>query len=268
MIEDAYRKVHCVYTLGEKLGLAVWNQDEAGPYQTKPYPGASWQPVEHPLRQPHEYIRNGTAKMLTLFHPRDGELRVKGVTSATNAVLHPWLKEQCAAILDTLPAPAAGDATIQTALWQRWQQALTQPFTLPKELPALRMLLVWDNLAGHCTPDMVLWLIEHGIMPLYTPLGGSWLNMAESVQRIVVRRALDGQAPETPQQIIDALQATAKGWNREPTPFVWGGKRAARRQRSRQRRHALGGSGACTHQSVRRRSSLLKKWLKSNQTTH
>lgn len=130
------------------------------------------------------------------------------------------------------------------------------------------MLLVWDNLAGHHTPDMVLWLIEHGIMPLYTPLGGSWLNMAESVQRIIVRRALAGQSPETPQQIIEALEATAQSWNREPTPFVWGGKRAARRQRSRQRRHALGGSGACTQRPMRQRTDILKKWLKSNQTTH
>ena len=261
MIEDAY-------TLGERLGLAVWTQDEAGPYQTKPYPGTSWQPVGHPMRQPHEYTRNGTAKMLTLFHPSDGALCVKGVTCATNAVLHPWLKEQCAAILSTLPAAAPCDGATQTALWQRWQQGLTQPVTLPTLLPPLRMLLVWDNLAGHLTPDMVLWLIEHGIMPLYTPLGGSWLNMAESVQRIIVRRALDGQAPATPQQIIDALEATARAWNHEPTPFVWGGQRAARRQRSRQRRHALGGSGACIHRPVRRRSSLLMKWLKSNQTTH
>ena len=45
LIEDAY-------TLGERLGLAVWTQDEAGPYQTKPYPGTSWQPVGHPVRQP------------------------------------------------------------------------------------------------------------------------------------------------------------------------------------------------------------------------
>ena len=50
------------YTLGEQLGLAVWDQDEAGPYQTKPYPGASWQPSGQPIRQAHEYIRNGTAK--------------------------------------------------------------------------------------------------------------------------------------------------------------------------------------------------------------
>lgn len=261
MIEDAY-------TLGEGLGLAVWTQDEAGPYQTKPYSGSSWQPMEHPVRQAHEYIRNGTAKMLTLFHPRDGALRVKGVTSVPNAVLHPWLKEQCAAILSTLPTPCPCDGANQTVLWQRWQQGLSQPMTLPKQLPPLRMLLVWDNLAGHLTPDMVLWLMAQGIMPLYTPLGGSWLNMAESAQRIIVRRALDGQAPETPQQIIDALEATAKGWNHDPTPFVWGGKRAARRQSSRQRRHTLGGSGACLYRSVRQRTSLLKKWLKSNQTTH
>ena len=206
--------------------------------------------------------------MLTLFHPRSGAVRIQGVTSATNAVLHPWLKAQCTAILATLPPPTAGDAVTQTALWQVWQHGLRQPLTLPAALPPLRMLLVWDNLAGHHTPDMVLWLIEHGIMPLYTPLGGSWLNMAESVQRIIVRRALAGQSPETPQQIIAALEATAQSWNREPTPFVWGGKRAARRQRSRERRHALGGSGACAHRSVRQRTGILKKWLKSSQTTH
>ncbi len=222
----------------------------------------------HPVRQAHEYIRNGTAKMLTLFHPRAGAVRVQGVTRASNAVLHPWLKAQCTAILDALPAPTIANAAPQTAAWRRWQHGLTQPITLPKTLPPLRMLLLWDNLAGHYTPELVLWLIAHGIMPLYTPLGGSWLNMAESVQRIIVRRALDSQSPETPQQIIEALEATAKSWNREPTPFVWGGKRAARRLRSRERRHALGGSGACTQRPVRQRTGLLKKWLKSSQTTH
>jgi hypothetical protein len=42
------------------------------------------------------------------------------------------------------------------------------------------MLLVWDNLTGHYTPDFVLWLFAHGIMPLFTPLSGSYLNMAEA----------------------------------------------------------------------------------------
>jgi hypothetical protein len=37
---------------------------------------------------------------------------------------------------------------------------------------------------------MVRWLFQQGVMPLYTPLSGSSLNMAESLQRIVVGRAL------------------------------------------------------------------------------
>ena len=123
-------------------------------------------------------------------------------------------------------------------------------FTLREHLPPLRMLLILDNLAGHKTPEFVCWLMDHGIMPLYTPLymplytplGGSWLNMAESVQRILVSGALGGQRPDSPEQIIGWLEATARAWNRSPTPFVWGEKRQARRERSRQRRHALGGS--------------------------
>jgi len=42
------------YGLGERAGLAVFGQDEAGPYQTKPQPGATWAPQGDPLRQPHE----------------------------------------------------------------------------------------------------------------------------------------------------------------------------------------------------------------------
>ena len=79
-------------------------------------------------------------------------------------------------------------------------------------------------------------------MPLYTRLGGSWLNMAESVQRIIVRRALAGQHPQQAQELIDWLEQTVAGWNADPTPFVWGGKRHQRRERARLRR--LGGSGA------------------------
>jgi hypothetical protein len=46
---------------------------------------------------------------------------------------------------------------------------------------------------------MVEGLIQNGVMPLYTPLGGSWLNMAEPMQRILKGRAWDGQHPKTPE---------------------------------------------------------------------
>jgi hypothetical protein len=99
----------------------------------------------------------------------------------------------------------------------------------------------------------VRWLFRHGIMPLYTPLSGSWLHMTESVQRILKRRALAGQHPQTAEESISWRDATARGWNRNPPPFAWGGKRALRRARRRARGHVAGGAGACTRQPVRRR---------------
>ena len=239
----------------------MWRQDEAGPFQTVPYPGGSWQPAGLPAHQSHEYVRDGTAKVLTLFHPASGQVRVKGVTRCTNAVLHPWLQGELAAILAALPAPAIGlDPAATRAIWAAWQAGLSQPITLPTALPPLRLLLVLDNLAGPLTPAFVLWLFAHGVMPLYTPLGGSWLNMAESIQRVLKRRALEGTHPATPQAIIEHLEATARGWNAAPTPFEWGGKRAARRERARQRRHAAGGSGARTLRPIRRRKTTAEKW--------
>jgi DDE superfamily endonuclease len=245
LIEDAY-------TAGAALGLEVWCEDEAGPFQAIPHPGSSWRPEGDPARQPHEYVRGGTAKVLTLFRPADGHVRVEGTTTCPNAVLHPWLKRELADILAELSAlPPTADAS--RAAWERWQAGLSVRITLPAELPPLRVLLVLDNLAGHKTPELVLWLFAHGVMPLFTPLGGSWLNMAESIQRVLKRRALNGEHPAEPDEIIARFEAVAGHWNAAPTPFEWGGKRAARRKRQRERRHRVGGSGAHTRQPVARR---------------
>jgi DDE superfamily endonuclease len=262
LIERAYQQ-------GEAAGLAVWTEDEAGPFPTLPYPGASWQPEGEPLRQPPEYFREGTAKLLNLFHPASGQVHMQGVTSSCNMVLHGWLQDELSAILAALPPPVEPlSAAANRAQWEQWQEGLTVRVALDGELPPLRMLLVLDNLAGHKTPSLQRWLVAQGILPLYTPLGGSWLNMAESVQRIVQRRALDGQYPQTPHEIMEWLEATARGWNADPTPFEWGGKRAARRARRRARRQALGGSGAWTRRRIRDRRPALQKWRSTCQVTH
>lgn len=247
MIEDAYR-------LGEAMGLPVWCADQAGPFQTILHPGRSWRPVGEPVRQPHEYLRNGTAKILTLFHPADGSVRVEGATSCPNAVLHGWLERELAAVLEATPTrTTAADPGSNRPAWERWQDGLSVKPTLPANPPPLRMLLVLDNLAGHKTPEFVCWLFAHGVMPLYTPVGGSWLNMAESIQRVLKRRALEGQHSSDVGRIIVWFEAVARRWNEAPTPFVWGGKRSDRRRRRRER-HRLGGSGACTRTPLRRAS--------------
>ena len=156
MIERAYE-------WGERWGLAVWCEDEAGPYQTVPYAGSSWQPEGEPRRYPHEYFQEGTAKLLTLFHPASGIVRVQGVTSSPNAVLHPWLKRELSAIVAQLP-PRVELASLaeNRQQWESWRVGLSVKATLSAELPPLRMLLVMDNLAGHKTPDFVVWLFRSG----------------------------------------------------------------------------------------------------------
>jgi hypothetical protein len=233
------------------------------------HPEVSWQPRGHPATQPHEHIRGGTTKILTLFHPASGQVRLQATKQCTNAVLHPWLRERLTEILAELPAPAARDPATTRAAWQMWQAGLTMPFTLPEDLPPLRLLLVWDNLTGHKTPELLLWLCAHGIMPLYTPVGGSWLNMAEPIQRVLKRRALAGQHPHSPDEIGGWFEQTARGWNAQPTPFVWNGKRRQRRRSGGAEIHRLGGSGAGTHQSLQHsRSEQASECQITRQMTH
>ncbi len=160
------------------------------------------------------------------------------MTRAPNAVLHPWLKTELTAILATLPEVTTPEA--ERPLAARWETWLGHPPRAP--LPPLRLILIWDNLAGHLSWSIVQWLFQHGVLPLYTPLSGSWLNLAESVQRILIRRALVGQHPQSAAELIQWVEDTVAGWNQAPTPFVWNGRRRERRVRARQRR--LGGSGA------------------------
>ncbi len=155
----------------------MWCQDEAGPYQTRAYDGQSWRTQGQPQKQDAEYVRAGTAKMLTLFQPSSGMVRAKGVERSTNAILHPWLKTELEAILAELSPPPERSLDETKLLWKSWQQDMTVKYTLLHNPVPLRLILVWDNLIGHHSGDIVLWLYQHGIMPLFTPIKGSWLNM-------------------------------------------------------------------------------------------
>ena len=112
------------------------------------------------------------------------------------------------------------------------------------------MLLVLDNLAGHKTPAFVCWLFEHGIMPLYTPVGGSWLNMAESIQRVLKRRALGGQHPESDRPDHRLVRGGGRALERGPDA-VRVGREAVRHVASGSGSVAtgVGGSGACTRRA-------------------
>ncbi len=156
------------------------------PIRPSPSLEPAFQPEGRPALQPHEYERGGTAKLLTLFRPITGQIRAKGVVSVTNAVLHPWLKEQLSAVLAeieqehpaaTLPPEAERP---QYAQWETW---LGHPPCTPK--PPLRIVLVLDNLAGHRSYELVQWFFEHGVMPLYTPV--DWLRWSAHRARASIK---------------------------------------------------------------------------------
>jgi hypothetical protein len=137
-------------------------------------------------------------------------------------------------------APDHGGPGRRTAAWE-WRERALWALDTPQ-----RRRLVWDNLKGHYTPERLDWSAARGVWPLFTPLGGSWLNLAESVQRLVVRRALAGQRPRIQESTMTWLREAMAGWNEHPTPFVWSGLRAARRLRAPDRRPAVARSGGCT----------------------
>jgi hypothetical protein len=91
-------------------------------------------------------------------------------------VLHPWLHGELEQVLAELPAvttPAAERPAL--ARWETWEGRVC-PHASP-----LRLILVWDHLAGHLSAELVIWLSQQGVLPLYTPLSGSWLTMVESL---------------------------------------------------------------------------------------
>jgi hypothetical protein len=129
------------YVTAERLGLELWCQDEGGPSQCIPQPGSSFQSEGHPARRPHEYLRGGTAKLLTLFRPATGEVRAEAVEQSTNAILHPWLKRELQAILKQCPP-----APLEVPQGRRWQDWDIYPAAeqLDRFFPPVRVLLILE----------------------------------------------------------------------------------------------------------------------------
>jgi hypothetical protein len=72
--------------------------------------------------------------LLTLLRPATGEVRAKGVTHATNAVLHPWLQAELTDVLATLPPVTLPEE--ERPPLARWATWLGHEPTEP--LPSLR----------------------------------------------------------------------------------------------------------------------------------
>ena len=148
---------------------------------------------------PTRISARGYRQAVDLISPGDGNGPGEGGHAQPQyGVASLVLQQELTAIVAALPPLiSVPDAAANRAAWAHWQEGLSVRFTLLETLPPLRLLLILDNLAGHKSAAFVCWLMAHGVLPLYTPLSGRWLNMAESVQRILIDRALAGQHPDS-----------------------------------------------------------------------
>ncbi len=84
-----------------------------------------------------------------------------------------------------------------------------------------------------------------------TTPAGAWLNVAKSVQCILVCRALTGRHPR-PAHAVTGWLAAKRGRNIDPTSFAWGGKREVGGQQAREpeRRQWLSNTGRSNRRPI------------------
>ena len=137
----------------------------------------------------------------------------------------------------------------------------------------------WCDPASHAARAKALLAVADGAS--YTDSArAAGRRSGDAVSQLVSRCNREGLAAVEPRygggprieygdEIITWFEAVAKAWNRNPIPFEWGGKRAARRVGSRQRRHAVGGLGTYTRCPIQRpRHTRLEGWRHACQVTH
>jgi transposase len=88
--------------------------------------------------------------------------------------------------------------------------------------PEFELHLVMDNYGTHKTAQVKRWLKRHPRFKIhFIPTSSSWMNMVErwfaELTGKAVRRGSFASVPD----LIEAIAAFIRHWNRNPQPFVW-----------------------------------------------
>ena len=88
--------------------------------------------------------------------------------------------------------------------------------------PQLELHVVMDNYGTHKTDQVKRWLKRHPRFKThFIPTSSSWMNLVErwfaEITGKAVRRGSFSSVPD----LIEAIEAFIRAWNRDPKPFVW-----------------------------------------------
>ena len=135
----------------------------------------------------HDYVRYGTTTLFAALNVADGTVIAQCQSRHRH---HEWLK-----FLQLLEA----------------------------QTPAGRELhLILDNYATHKHPKVQKWIGRHPRFHLhFTPTSASWLNMVERFFRELTTKRLRRGVFRSLPELVEAITAYLKNYNKNPTPFVW-----------------------------------------------
>lgn len=142
-------------------------------------------------RMDHEYVRNGTRKLLAAFNPKTGEVYAEVRANRKAADLVEFMDN------------------------------------LARQLPKLPVHVIWDNLNIHFDGAEDRWTLfnaRHGgrFHFHYTPIHASWVNQVEQFFGILQRRVLRYGVFDSLEELDDAIVAFIDHWNRvERHPIRW-----------------------------------------------
>lgn len=135
----------------------------------------------------HDYVRHGTTTLFAALNVADGT--VIGQCQSRHRH-HEWLK-----FLQLIEAQTPADRDLH---------------------------LILDNYATHKHPKVKKWLVRHPRFHLhFTPTSASWLNMVERFFRELTTKRLRRGVFRSLPELIEAITAHLKTYNKNPTPFVW-----------------------------------------------
>lgn len=90
--------------------------------------------------------------------------------------------------------------------------------------PGLEIHVVLDNLSAHSAPPVADWLADPKRARWhlhFTPTSSSWLNLIEGWFAQLTNRRLRNGAFTSVNELVDAIDLWAEGWNENPQPFIW-----------------------------------------------
>lgn len=143
------------------------------------------------VRHEYEYIRHGTAALLSAFDISTGQVLARVVPKRSAEALVGFMEEVAA------------------------------------KYPQQRVYVVWDNLNTHYDGPSRRWTAfnaRHGgrFTFVYTPLHASWVNQVEIWFSIVERRILRRASFESIEALVRRVEGFAEHWNTyEAHPFNW-----------------------------------------------